>query len=302
VRPRLDPATISPEQLLYQGDDVRVGTFCCPVAHPEFRTAGQIEGYTVVFPRSAVWIVPEGRRPFVADSRVIVLYNKGQPYTRRALAADGDRVDWFSVGPTLAAAIAHGIDPDCDPTRPFRATFVASSATLYYRQRRFLTRVRDWHWDPFLIEQEVVGLVGAAMEAGCLCTPNDQRLTHRASRDAIESARAELARDPTRAITVRELARRVSLSPFHLCRLFRRQTGTTMHHYLMELRLRLALERLEDRGVDLSRVAHDTGFSSHSHFSATFRRGLGLSPSRAREELASSGDAMRNRLTASSAA
>jgi AraC-like DNA-binding protein len=274
---------------VYQSDDVRVGTFRCPVEHPEFTTAGPIEGYTVVFPRSAVWIVPEGRRPFVADSRVVVLYNKGQPYTRRALAPDGDRVDWFSVGPELAAEILRGVDPDGDPAHPFHACFVVSNAALYYRQRRFLRSLRDGQRDPLLIEQEVVGLVGSAMEAGCRRAPNDWCSTSqsaRASRDSVEAARAVLARDPAQPVTVRELARHVALSPFHLCRLFRRHTGSTVHHYLMELRLRLALERLEDQRVELSRVAHDMGFSSHSHFSAAFQRRLGLSPSRARSELA----------------
>jgi AraC-like DNA-binding protein len=225
----------------------------------------------------------------------------GQPYARGARGADGDRVDWFSVGPVLAAAIARAIDPDCDPTHPFRAAFVVSSSAIYYRQRRFLNRLRNGDRDPFLIEQEVVGLVGSAMEAGYGRMPNDQCVTSRASRDAIESARAELARDPAQSVTVRELARRVSLSPFHLCRLFRRQTGSTVHDYILELRLRLALERLEDGAVDLSRVSHDIGFSSHSHFSATFRRRLGVSPSRVRCELAHRGNEMRNLATATRA-
>ena len=292
TRPRPDPSDRSPERLLYHGDGIRVGIFRCPVAHPEFRTAGPIEGYTVVFPRSAVWIVPEGRGPFVADPRVSVLYNKGQPFTRRPLAADGDRADWFSVDAGLAAAIARGVDPEGDPAAPFRAPFVVSSPASYYRQRRLLIRLSGGLHDPLLVEQEVIGLVGSAMEAARLHLPNERgpagRAARDAARDAVEAARAELAGDPARAITVRELASRVSLSAFHLCRLFRRLTGSTVHHYLVDLRLRLALERLEDRSADLSRLAHDLGFSSHSHFSAAFRRRLGLAPSRVRGVLARS--------------
>jgi AraC family transcriptional regulator len=62
----------------------------------------------------------------------------------------------------------------------------------------------------------------------------------------------------------------------------------TLHHYLLELRMRLALERCGADGSSLSRVALELGFSSHSHFTAAFRARLGFPPSRARKELWSS--------------
>jgi AraC-like DNA-binding protein len=54
---------------------------------------------------------------------------------------------------------------------------------------------------------------------------------------------------------------------------------------LLRLRLALALERLAGDATDateattLSRLALDLGFASHSHFTFTFRRVLGASPS-----------------------
>ncbi|MGQ0650446.1 MAG: helix-turn-helix domain-containing protein [Gemmatimonadaceae bacterium] len=301
--PRPDFAPRFPEQLVYRCADVRVGTFRCPIGHPDFRTAGQIEGYTIVFPRTAVWIEQENRGRFVAEPRVVVLYNLGQPYTRHPLAADGDRADWFSVGPALAASLAAGVDPDADPTQPFTIGFVSSSGSLYLAQRRLMARLRRGEGDDFLVEQEVVGLMGATMEAAASSrrVPNAIR-SHRAARDVAEAARAELARDPTRNLTVREIARHVAMSPFHLCRVFRRHTGSTLHQYLLDLRLRLALERLESSSCDLSRVAFDVGFSSHSHFSSAFRQHLGISPSRARAELTGRRLAPRNRMTATTAA
>ena len=63
-----------------------------------------------------------------------------------------------------------------------------------------------------------------------------------------------------------------------LCRLFRRHTGMTLHEYRTELRLRDALDRLASRRGDLTRIALDLGFSSHSHFTAAFRRAFGMTP------------------------
>ena len=74
---------------------------------------------------------------------------------------------------------------------------------------------------------------------------------------------------------------------FHLCRCFRAGTGLTLHEYRTQLRLRGALEALESGDCDLTRLALDTGFSSHSHFTAAFRRVFDATPSRVRSLLIS---------------
>jgi AraC family transcriptional regulator len=75
-----------------------------------------------------------------------------------------------------------------------------------------------------------------------------------------------------------------------LCRSFRNVTGHTLHRQLTVLRLRASLEAVAERGQDLTHVALDHGFNSHSHFSAAFRREYGMTPSawRARVHGASS--------------
>lgn len=278
------------DRVAYASPEVRVGAFRCPTDHPEFETAGPIEGYTIVFPRSAVWIQHDGRPPFVADPSVIAIYNLGQPYVRRPLSPAGDRADWFSLSRPLAVAIVRGIDPDAevDPARPFPVAFGPATSGIYCRQRLLFTRLGRRPLDPFEIEQEVIMLVGAALEAALdrrapgQCAPGTG---DRESRDLVERARAELARDPFGRLTVQELADRLAVSPFHLCRLFRRRTGLTLYHYRLELRARAALERLESDHPGLSRLALELGFSSHSHFSAAFRRSVGMAPSRARRML-----------------
>jgi len=72
---------------------------------------------------------------------------------------------------------------------------------------------------------------------------------------------------------------------FHLARMFRSRTGFSLHAYRNQLRLRAALERLRDPGVDLIDIALDLGFSSHSHFTETFRRSFGKTPSAVRDNL-----------------
>jgi AraC-like DNA-binding protein len=258
-----------------------VGTFRCPLDAPGFRTAGAIEGYTVYFPRSAVWIEHRGAAPFVADSGVVTVYNWGQPYVRHGLAPDGDRGEWFSVNQELAVAIAASVDASVDPDRPFTVTSVPSDPSLYHRQRRLVLAIRGGSIDPVLIEREVVGLIRTVLQVGRADRPR----VPPATRDLVERTKAAIARDPVHGVGLRELAARVRASPFHLCREFRRITGRTPRRYALDLRLRAALERLEEPDCRLSGIAHALGFSSHSHMSFVFRHRLGATPSRVREVL-----------------
>ena len=82
-------------------------------------------------------------------------------------------------------------------------------------------------------------------------------------------------------LPLRSLARMAEISPYQLCREFRAVTGMTITRYRHSLRLRIALDRLRGR-VDLTELALDLGYSSHSHFTYTFRHHFGLTPSRYR--------------------
>lgn len=51
-----------------------------------------------------------------------------------------------------------------------------------------------------------------------------------------------------------------------------------IHCYLNGLRLRAALELVVEGTGDLGELALELGFSSHSHFTAAFRKEFGMSP------------------------
>jgi AraC-like DNA-binding protein len=75
-----------------------------------------------------------------------------------------------------------------------------------------------------------------------------------------------------------ETASRLGLSTSHFLRLFAQHTGTTFRRYQQWARLLHAVRGMV-AGHDLARCATDAGFASPSHFSDTFHRTFGLSPS-----------------------
>lgn len=85
------------------------------------------------------------------------------------------------------------------------------------------------------------------------------------------------------SIDVPALAREVNLTRPHFTRIFRDIEGVPPWTYVLERRVRRALELL-DRGVPPSQVALDTGFCDQSHLTRVFRRFTGTTPGEYRRE------------------
>jgi len=81
------------------------------------------------------------------------------------------------------------------------------------------------------------------------------------------------------------LARTLGVSPFRLCHAFGEASGRTISRHLDHLRLHAALDLLASQEGRLVDVALAVGYSSHSHFTARFRRALGVTPSEVRRGL-----------------
>jgi AraC-like DNA-binding protein len=137
--------------------------------------------------------------------------------------------------------------------------------------------------EPLWADVTALQLVADVLESAFV----QRGVTHRPKREGtgadhaerVEAVKTFLAARLTERVTLDDVARAVHVSPFHLARIFQQQTGVPVHRYLTQLRLRASLERLSD---DLTVVALELGFSSHSHFTDAFRREFGVSPSEMR--------------------
>jgi len=94
-----------------------------------------------------------------------------------------------------------------------------------------------------------------------------------------EAVKAYLSAHMSEAVTLEDVAASVNASPFNFSRIFLQQTGLPVHRYLTLLRLRASLELIAAPRTDLTSIALDLGFSSHSHFTDVFRREFGETPS-----------------------
>jgi AraC family transcriptional regulator len=97
----------------------------------------------------------------------------------------------------------------------------------------------------------------------------------------------ERMRDLSADLDLRTLAAETGYSQRHFIRMFRAATGQTPHRYLIQLRLDRAKEFLRQDRASLIDVASACGFSSHAHMTHVFRRMMGVTPSKFRNQASS---------------
>ncbi len=82
-----------------------------------------------------------------------------------------------------------------------------------------------------------------------------------------------------RELRLAELSAVVHMSPYYFARLFKRSTGLSPHRFLVRHRIDGARTLLAARKASIAEVARAVGFRTPSHFTTTFRRLTGMTPS-----------------------
>jgi AraC family transcriptional regulator len=85
--------------------------------------------------------------------------------------------------------------------------------------------------------------------------------------------------------TLGKLASLCGISRGHLTRAFKQTTGTTVHSYVEQVRLRRALVLLKENRLSIKQIASQLGFTSQCSFAQAFSRLTGVSPSQYRRRL-----------------
>src|SRR5262245_12471070 len=278
------------DRVVFRSPILAMATFRCPAEDPLFRDSGPIRNAIFVFPRTSVRIQHEGQPSFVASPNLVTFYNAGQNYRRIPLAPEGDECDWYWIEPrTLSHVLARHDPASADSNRPFRFAWGPSDPKTYLGQRRaFLHAATSPEPDRLYLEETMIGILDRIVASALRSQSERERA--RPGRRRRHAALAEAAKQlltlrAAEPLDLTELSGTLECSPFHLCHVFRSQTGFTLSGYQHQIRLRGALERVADRGTRLTDLAQELGYASHSHFTLFFRRAFGLTPSAFRARL-----------------
>ena len=266
-------ASVTP---LLSTSTLSVGEFHCPPGDASWHETNRIgDRAHVVFPRCSVLIRQLGRAPVLATPNHAMLYNADQHYRRELQHELGDESVFVELAEETLEQLA-GDDR-------LRVTHVPTGRQTYLLQHLLVRHLRSRCSDELEAEELASRLVQSALAPQVARRRAARERTKAEHRELAEAAKSEIAADLSVRRSLGELAQNLHTSPFHLARVFRAETGFTLAGYRQALRLRAALERLPGTDRDLSALALELGFSSHSHFTASFTREFGVPPSAVRD-------------------
>ena len=248
---------------LLHGRCVRVYDVLCDAPQGGCGAAERVGATQLVIARRGVFAVHRGNEVALADAASAVLMRANDEQRVSHPADGGDR--------------STTIDP-----APFEEVFGNASGAVRLTSRAALgaavlaSELARGNADSFAAEKFALLLDGDIARR-----PSLLRLTPAARRRA-DAVRALLSARSSEPWTLTDVAREVAVSPYHLARGFRAATGESVGGFLLRVRAHRAIDRLAEGEDNLTRLALDLGFASHSHFSARFRAVMGITPSQAR--------------------
>ena len=259
---------------LFESETLEIGLF---EAHPVSDACGDVERQdrnVVVLPFSGVFSKHDapGRHVIGTPSHAVFVA-ADTPYRISFPGGIGDRALTLRFGEELAPeqfdARDGGEAPASNGLLPARAMML----------RNLLgARLERGETDEFEIETLGLDLLNMSLKSiRRESLPLRQSALVRRMR-ALERVKEAVAVAPSDKWNIAKLAKVANLSPFHLCHVFRQMVGTSIYDYVLHERLAQALDAVLDRGDNLTAIALDAGFASHSHFTARFRGFFGHTP------------------------
>ena len=259
-------------ELLFQTTTASVWDVSCACGSSELSEEECAAGTHLVFPYRGMFVSHVGRRKAVADGNQLLVINASEPYRISHPVDGGD--DCLSLG--IADPLLDELTPTTLRSHHCGTATVATHRLRIDRKTQALAALlrhglRSRLAEPLQAESAAVELLRRAFRLERSGSGSWGR------RQMVDRAKIALANDLARRWTLAEIGREVGVSAVYLTQAFKQVEGEPLYRYQLRLRLARALDLLP-RCEDLTQLALELGFSSHSHFSAAFRRTYNCTP------------------------
>lgn len=243
------------------------------------RSAEECAGAThLVFPYRGLYLRHVASDQTVADANHVLFFNAQQGYQVSHPLDGGDACLSLSLSPLLLNELA----PKALLQSSEGTIFRAQAQRIDARAQALVALLRHslQHGSIEALEAEALALTLVCRSLGPR-TSRESGSTY-ARRRLADRVKMLLASDLSRRWTLAEIGREIGGSPVYLTQVFKQVEGVPLYRYQLQLRLARALDRL-GKEEDLSALAAELGFSSHSHFANAFRQAYGRSPASFRQ-------------------
>jgi AraC-like DNA-binding protein len=232
----------------------------------------------LVFPYRGVYVRHVGSDQSVADANHVLFFNAGEGYQVSHPVVGGDA----SLGLVVSQPLLRELAPAALVAKRDEFGFRGQSLRIDPRAQALVALLRHslTHGSIEPLEAESLALTLVCRSLGPR-TAHETGATH-ARRRLVNRVKLLLAGDLTRRWSLADIAAEIGGSAVYLTQAFQQVEGVPLYRYHLRLRLARALD-LVARYDDMSALALDLGFSSHSHFAAAFKQAYGRSPTAFRQ-------------------
>ena len=226
----------------------------------------------ICFPYRGAFVWHVGGQDIVGDANQILFVPPGETFRVSQLHRDGCGELIVTPHPDVVAELVGSIERPC--VHPlFRRRRRRADPAVQRASARFRQLVRGGELDELAADELLLDLVVSALQS---CHGNEP--LHPGTRRLVDRAKTFLGANFDCTLRLKDIAAAVGASAAYLTDAFRRAEGIPLHGYLVQLRLARALVEIP-HSTDLTELALRLGFSSHSHFTAAFRKSFGCTPS-----------------------
>lgn len=209
-----------------------------------------------------------------AEPKRVLAFNPGEPHSGWMGASSRWRYRSFYLSDKAMRVISNGLGMPRPPSFTRNAFADCDLADSLIQLHRLMedegqhapTEARSLIYDSFskLVQRH-----------SDMAVPFDSELP-----DALAVRRTieRLHEEHSEAISIDQIAEAEGVTPFHLIRLFTKQTGISPYAYLTQVRLKAACGLMR-RGVSFAEVAIAVGFYDQSALNKHFKRAYGITPS-----------------------
>lgn len=269
-------STIHGLTLLGEADNHRATLHRSELAHVEDSSVAALPGllpgyepqYQVVLPYFGLFAYGVGSRRWLIDPNRILFVSPGWEFTdEHPVAGLGHSAIVINPSRELLDEICGRAGPSKSPA--FKITSRPSNQNLLFMTQQMLRGDHTVH-GPLQRDEWVVRALQEAIN-GLESRP--ARRSH-----VVDRAKEVLHARGCERISLTDVAKDVGVTPAYLTQEFTRSEGVPLYRYQCRLRLSRSLLELPHCD-DITGLALDLGFSSHSHFTTTFREAFEMTPS-----------------------
>jgi AraC family transcriptional regulator len=247
------------------------------------RSAEECSSVThLVFPYRGVYFRHVGRRQAIADANQVLFFNATEGYQVSHPVEGGDDSLVVRLSEDLLRELAPAAMLTSVGALRFGRQHLRIDAEVQALVVLLRHRLANQTLDSLAAETLPLTLVSRSLGPH---SPREARATP-ARRRLVDRVKLLLLADLSKRWKLAEIGAELGNSPVYLTQLFQQIEGVPLYRYHLRLRLARALEQLPHH-EDLAALALELGFSSHAHFTSSFRQAFGRTPSEFRHAAAS---------------